>query len=273
MNFKNLIKFSPSFHCVQKLQHKHQSSVIKSQKKNKVNLKQPSHAADLEKCRLWLTLLSKAPRVSSAAASGAAGRRIALLRDRPCRAVPVPLGHPGVSPRGSRSVAATKRRSHDATSAELIPRVRQAEREGHRQPSATSVAPLAAVLCRDSAEEWREDAAAWAAGSCREEQLRLPAKATPQPFQLWTQQFWKRAAPEGDWAGSAPAPLEGYPAEPGNAHPHPQLYPSPAQHVPPSLGLFPATMSWIFHPWWTSKSFNDSSWKSRGAKSWAKGDD
>lgn len=107
MNFKNLIKFSPSFHCVQKLQHKHQSSVIKSQKKNKVNLKQPSHAADLEKCRLWLTLLSKAPRVSSAAASGAAGRRIALFWDRPCRAVPVPLGHPGVSPRGSPSVGAT----------------------------------------------------------------------------------------------------------------------------------------------------------------------
>lgn len=62
MNFKNLIKFSPSFHCVQKLQQKHQSSVIKSQKKNKVNLKQPSHTADLEECRLWLTLPSKAPR-------------------------------------------------------------------------------------------------------------------------------------------------------------------------------------------------------------------
>lgn len=79
MNFKNLIKFSPSFHCVQKLRHKHQCGAIKSQRKNKVNLQQPRHAADRE----------VSPSIN-AASNGP--RAAAAVSTRRCRHPPIPRG-------------------------------------------------------------------------------------------------------------------------------------------------------------------------------------
>lgn len=66
----------------QRLRHKHQSRAIKSQRKNKVNLEQPRHAADRE-VSSSTNAASNGPRAARAAAA---------VSTRRCRHSPIPRG-------------------------------------------------------------------------------------------------------------------------------------------------------------------------------------